>query len=103
MKKDEALEKLSQELLREEQPQAPQEPLVYRNFANNYGKDLRNFASNYKAYNADCTDEDPQELSEELLEKKKERLWPLAVLDLLLLGGILGIAAYWVFGLGILS
>ena len=28
-------------------------PPVYENFSNQYGKDLRNFASDYKAYNAD--------------------------------------------------
>lgn len=102
--RDEALQKLSEELLEEEkeQPSEKEEPaVVYRNFANNYGRDLRNFASNYSAYNADETDEDSQELADELLEEpKKELLWPLVVVDLLLLGGILGVAAYWIFGLG---
>lgn len=102
--RDEALRKLSEELLEEEAKQEPQTadaPVVYRNFANNYGRDLRNFASNYSAYNADSTDEDPQELADELLaEPKKERLWPLITLNLLLLCGIAGVLAYWVFGMG---
>ena len=102
--REEALKKLSEELLEEEQaqPSVDNEPaVVYRNFANNYGRDLRNFASNYSAYNADQTEEDPQKLADALLqEPKKERLWPFVAVDLLLLGGILGVAAYWVFGMG---
>ena len=105
--RDEALQKLSRELLEEEEKQLPEAadaPVVYRNFANNYGKDLRNFASNYSAYNADNTDEDPQELADEILEEpKKELLWPLIALNLLLLGGIVCVLAYWVFGMGLLG
>ena len=102
--RDEALRKISAELLEEEEVPAPEireAPVVYRNFANNYGRDLRNFASNYSAYNADNTDEDPQELADAVLEEpKKERLWPLVTLNLLLLGGIVGILVYWIFGMG---
>ncbi len=101
MNKDEALDRLSQELLEEEAPQRPEEPLVYRNFANNYGRDLRNFASSYAAYNTDATEEDPQALSE-ALERKQPGLWPLVALNLLLTAGILGVLAYWIFGMGIL-
>ena len=101
---EEALKKLSAELLEENKEQATENAesnVVYRNFANNYGKDLRNFASNYSAYNADQTEEAPQELAKELLEEpKKERLWPYVMVDLLLLGGIFAVGAYWIFGLG---
>ena len=101
---EEALKKLSAELLEKNTEQVPENAesnVVYRNFANNYGRDLRNFASNYSAYNADLTEESPQKLAEELLEEpKKERLWPFVMVDLLLLGGIFAMVAYWIFGLG---
>lgn len=54
--------------LEEEKP--GDSPRVYQNFSNNYGKDLRNFASDYKAYNSDRTDLDPEELSRQLLAPK---------------------------------
>lgn len=104
--RDAVLNKLSQELLaEEEQPASPEQaPLVFRNFANNYGEDLRNFASNYSAYNADRTDEDPQEFAHMLMEEnRKERIWPLAAGILVLLGGILGVLAYWCIHMGVLS
>ena len=55
-------------LLEEQKP--GESPKVYQNFSNNYGKNLRNFASGYKAYNSDRTDLDPEELSAQLLTPK---------------------------------
>ena len=48
-------------------------PVVYQNYSNNYGKNLRNYASGYHAYNADISDEDPENYSEELLEEEPEK------------------------------
>ena len=51
---------------------------VYQNYSNDYGRNLRNYASGYKAYNTDKTDIDPETLSEELLaprEKISALLW----------------------------
>lgn len=124
--KDEELKRLQAQLLAEEEDEEedPEEyldeealdslleeqkpgdtPKVYQNFSNNYGKNLRNYASGYKAYNSDRTDLDPEELSQELLKPKSQNglLWFAFVLVLLMavvvvaiaflfqdLGGILG-------------
>ena len=84
--KDEELHRLEQELLEEEEtPEeyldpaaledapAGEAPRVYRNFSNNYGQDLRNYASDYRAYNADRTDTRPDDLSRELLEPDRPK------------------------------
>ena len=75
----EELERLQAELLaqepEEEQPEEPAEeeyeqygeyedtrpaqgPVVYQNYSNDYGKNLRNYASGYRAYNTDAADTD---------------------------------------------
>lgn len=68
---------------------------VYQNFSNDYGRNLRNYASGYKAYNTDKTDIDPGELSEELLQpREKVSLWLWVVLGLMALAsGVIG----WLF------
>ena len=45
--------------------------VIYQNYSNNYGKNLRNYASGYHAYNADISDEDPDSYTEELLEEEE--------------------------------
>lgn len=108
---EEALQRLEQELLELEEPeQEPEEeylepaayeeepsgesPRVYRNFSNNYGRNLRNFASGYRAYNADRADMDPEELSRQLLETEDPpRRGPVALA--LLLAAAAVIAALW--------
>lgn len=47
-------------------------PVVYQNYSNQYGKNLRNYASGYRAYNSDVSDEDLEELSEEVYEAQPE-------------------------------
>lgn len=90
----EELERLQAELLAEEEPeeeipdQPPEEdylydeyedtrpaqgPAVYQNYSNDYGKNLRNYASGYRAYNTDTTDEDLDEYSEEVRQGKTSR------------------------------
>ena len=90
--RDEELRRLEQELLEpeaeEEEEYLEQDALdedgpiesagVYRNFSNNYGTQLRNYASGYRTYNTDTTDTDPEALSRELLEpEEKESRAPL--------------------------
>lgn len=58
----EELERLEEALLEQEAPEdipeeVPAQP-VYRNFSNNYGRDLRNYASGYEAYDEDLADVD---------------------------------------------
>lgn len=61
-----------------------QSPAVYQNYSNDYGRDLRNYATGYKAYNADKTDKDPQQMSRELLEEPRAvAVWPWLILILM--------------------
>jgi len=66
-------------------------PRTYHNYSNDYGRQLRNFASGYQAYNTDQTDEDLEAYSQEVYEPKKEK----GITGLLLLAAflLLGIAA----------
>lgn len=94
----EALDRFEKELLAEEQPQEDyddcleaadgEDPVVFQNFANRYGRDLRNHATGYKAYNADRLDTDLEEFSRQVREgKKKSGLWlPILTVTLLTLG-----------------
>lgn len=115
--RDEALQELQAQLLEEEEQTAPEQEEdfldeelldkiltdtdqgescgVYQNFSNDYGRNLRNYASGYKAYNTDKTDVDPGELSEELLHpREKVSLWLWVVLGLMaLVAGVIG----WLF------
>lgn len=68
--------------------------VVYQNFSNDYGKNLRNFASSYKAYNADKTDEDPETYSQALLAPEKGT-GGLIVLAVVLTLCIAAVAVYW--------
>lgn len=119
--KDAELQRLEQALLEEEQTDAVQEeeyldqdalevlwddtrpgdaPRVYQNHANHYGADLKNYATGYRAYNADDTDTDPEELAQEVLtEDKKGFGWLLAVL-VVLLGALVAAMVYLYLQLG---
>lgn len=102
----EELERLQSQLLAEQQEQTGQQetefldeedfeellsdtdqgqsPEVYQNYSNDYGRQLRNYATGYKAYNTDKTDTDPQQLSQELLEEPRAvAIWPWLVLALM--------------------
>lgn len=96
--KEEELQRLQAELLQQDEPDEPEElpaeedeelldeeeldellkdtratqdTIIYQNFSNEYGKQLRNFANNYKAYNTDKLDLDPEELSRQLDAPKR--------------------------------
>lgn len=72
-------------------------PRVYRNFSNGYGKDLRNYATGYKAYNTDRTDEDLESYSQEVLAPKEDKsITGLLILMLALLCGIAGVLC-WIY------
>lgn len=76
-----AEEEPEEELPEEEEPAEPWqyedtraacEPEVFQNYSNDYGKGLRNYASGYRAYNADDCDEDLEAYSEEVRRGKKK-------------------------------
>lgn len=48
-------------------------PAVYQNYSNDYGRNLRNFASGYEAYNTDSCDEDLEEYSDEVMDGEPEQ------------------------------
>ena len=52
---------------------AAQGPAVYQNYSNDYGRNLRNYASGYQAYNSDDCDEDLDAFSEEVYEEPPEK------------------------------
>lgn len=113
----EELERLQAELLAEEEPeealpeQPPEEeylcdeyedtrpaqgPAVYQNYSNDYGKNLRNYASGYRAYNSDTSDEDLEEYSEEVRSGGKRRGGCcLAVIALFLAVVIAAVVVLW--------
>ena len=97
---EEALQRLEQELLAEDPEETVEDPeieeedygevleepgseetVVYRNFSNNYGADLRNYATGYKAYNSDTLDTDLEDFSHQVREGQKETVhWlPIAI------------------------
>lgn len=73
-------------------------PVIYQNFSNNYGKNLRNYASGYRAYNSDVTDEDLDTYSEEVLYTDTEKSnTPLILIACLLGLGIIAMVFVWMF------
>lgn len=56
-----------------EDTRAADGPAVYQNYSNDYGKNLRNYASGYRAYNSDESDEDLEAFSEDVYETEPER------------------------------
>ena len=70
--------------LLEEDTAPPAGTVVYRNFSNGYGKQLRNYNSGYTAYNTDTADTDLDEYCRQLEgQTKSRRLWPAVILGLL--------------------
>ena len=62
--------------------------MVYRNFSNRYGADLRNFANGYQARNTDQVDVDLEEYADQVAEGKKTPFPWVAILVLLLAGAV---------------
>ena len=110
----EELARLEAELLKEEEPEAEalleekeedpwlyedtmpeEEDVVFQNYSNDYGKNLRNYASGYRAYNTDETDEDLDSYSEEVHRGKRSGGCLTVVLCLLVLALAAG-AIVWI-------
>ena len=73
-------------------------PVIYQNFSNNYGKNLRNYASGYRAYNSDISDEDLDAYSEDVLQTEPEKSnAPLILIACLLTLGIVAVLLIWLF------
>lgn len=70
---------------------------VYQNYSNDYGRNLRNFATGYKAYNSDSADVDLEEYSQEVLEPKKRGglIWFLLILMTLLCVAAVALVIYY--------
>ena len=123
--KEEELRRLSAELrAEEEEPEAPEQEEeeldfsldedtdiadmaggVYRNASNDYGRGLRNYASGYKAYNADKTEVDPQALSDAVRredEEEEKSLTGLVIAAFVLAAGVVGMLIYWLIWGGLL-
>ena len=114
----EELARLEAELLAEEEPEEEEETqeedvdedlpwkfedtrpaeggVIYQNYSNDYGKGLRNYASGYRAYNADESDEDLDTYAEEVHQGKKEKgIGGLAVAICLLALAIAPVVILW--------
>ena len=66
---------------------------MYQNYSNDYGRNLRNYATGYQAYNSDDCDEDLEAFSEEVYEEPEESsntgLLILACVLATILGGVM--------------
>lgn len=113
--KQEELERLQSALLQEEQTAQPEEafpaeedfeellwdtdqgenPPVYQNYSNDYGRILRNFASGYQAYNTDKADIDLDEYSDEVRSDGKVATWWIWLVLLLMAAVVVAIG--WMF------
>lgn len=113
----EELARLEAELLAEEAPVQEEQPLeeeeedlpwkfedtrpaegrvIYQNYSNDYGKGLRNYASGYRAYNADESDEDLDSYAEDVRQGKKEKgILGLALTACLLALAIAAVVILW--------
>lgn len=109
--KDEQLQRLQEALLEEEQTaQLPEEedfeallwetdqgetPTVYQNYSNDYGRNLRNFASGYKAYNSDDTDVELEEYCDQVQQEPTTTNWWIWLVLLLMAAVVISIG--WMF------
>ena len=70
--------------------------VIYQNYSNDYGKGLRNYASGYRAYNTDDSDEDLEDYAEDVRQGKKEKgILGLAVTACLLALAIAAVVILW--------
>lgn len=57
--------------------------------------EYRNYANNYRAYNTDSTDTDPEEYSRALQAERPRGRGALVVLSVLCLAGVIVLVAWW--------
>ena len=95
------LERLEAEL-REDEPEQWDEEDPLLDDDDDFGEETpevyRNFSNRYRAYNADRTDWDPEDLGEEL-ERRPRRGW--IVFLLMLMVGVIAALIWWYFGGGL--
>lgn len=114
---DQELERLQSQLLQEEQEQAEEfsveedfaellweedqgeNPQVYQNYSNDYGRNLRNFATGYQAYNTDQTDTDLDEYCDLVQQGPKATVWWVWIV-LPLMAAVVGAIAWMFFSTG---
>lgn len=114
---EQELERLQSQLLQEAQEEAEEfsveedfaellweedqgeNPQVYQNYSNDYGRNLRNFATGYKAYNTDQTDADLDEYCDLVQQEPKISVWWVWIV-LLLMGAVVGAIAWMFFSTG---
>lgn len=114
---EQELERLQSQLLQEAQEEAEEfsveedfaellweedqgeNPQVYQNYSNDYGRNLRNFATGYRAYNADQTDTDLDEYCDLVQQEPKITVWWVWIV-LLLMGAVVGAIAWMFFSTG---
>lgn len=75
-------------------------PVVYRNQANDYGRQLRNYANGYRATNTDRADVDLERYSKEVEQASRGRSRGLVLTALLLIAGILLVLLWWAIRFG---
>ena len=80
--------------------ETPEGAAVYRNHSNDYGKNLRNYASGYKAYNTDNCDPDLEEYSQQVYAPGKKGIAGLVVTALLLTAAIFAVLCYLIVRYG---
>ena len=78
-----------------EEDESSEDGCAYQNFSNGYGKQPRNAASGYKAYNSDVTDTDLERYSEEVRQPKKSGCLGILAAGLLLLTAVAVAALLW--------
>ena len=88
-----------EDTLRWEDTRPADGPVVYQNFSNDYGAELRNYASGYKAYNTDKTDNDLDSYSETVRQGNKSTA-ALVVLAGVLAAGIIAVTVYLLLRFG---
>lgn len=74
--------------------------VVYQNFSNDYGTQLRNYANGYKAYNTDTCDQDLESYSEAVREDQRRSNGGLVLLACLLTAGIIAVIIWWLVRYG---
>lgn len=114
---EQELERLQSQLLQEAQEEAEEfsveedfaellweedqgeNPQVYQNYSNDYGRNLRNYATGYRAYNTDQTDTDLDEYCDLVQQEPKITVWWVWIV-LLLMGAVVGAIAWMFFSTG---